>query len=190
MEVEVFYPKTLAAWRNWLKKNHLTKQSVWLVFYRKASDKKSISWSEAVDVALCYGWIDSKRIKIDEEISHQFFSKRKANSNWSKINKEKVQKLTELGLMAEAGFICVELAKKNGSWTRLDEVEELRIPLDLENEFRTHPPAREFFINLSKSDKKIILSWLVLAKRAETRQKRISEVIEFANRQQKPRHIQ
>jgi len=103
-EVEVFYPESPAAWRKWLKKNHLKKQAVWVVFYTKASKKPSVSWSEAVDVALCFGWIDSKKIKIDHEASHQFFSRRKTNSTWSKINKEKVRKLMDAGLMASAGL--------------------------------------------------------------------------------------
>jgi len=76
-EIEIFYPASQAAWRQWLETNHLSKQSVWLVFYSKSSDRPSISWSEAVDVALCFGWIDSKKIKIDDHTAHQFFSKRK-----------------------------------------------------------------------------------------------------------------
>jgi uncharacterized protein YdeI (YjbR/CyaY-like superfamily) len=90
-EIEVFYPISLTAWRKWLENNRLSKQAVWLVFYNKNSEKTSISWSESVDVALCFGWIDSKKISIDKETSHQFFSKRKPKSTWSKINKQKVQ---------------------------------------------------------------------------------------------------
>ena len=79
-EVEIFYPTSRTDWRKWLETNHLSKQAVWLVFYNKSSGRKSISWSEAVDEALCFGWIDSKKIKVDVETSHQFFSKRKPNS--------------------------------------------------------------------------------------------------------------
>lgn len=172
-EIEVFYPKTKSDWRRWLLKNHLTKQSVWVVFYNKKSNKKSISWSDAVDVALCFGWIDSKKIKIDSEKSHQFFSKRKHTSTWSKINKDKIEKLTEQNLMAEAGFKSIEIAKQNGSWTILDEVEALIIPKNLELEFDKNVAAREFYESLSKSARKAILQWIVLAKRAETRQARI-----------------
>ena len=92
-EIEVFYPSNVEAWKAWLEENHLSKQSVWLVCYRKSAGKDTISWSESVDVALCYGWIDSKKVKIDDETSHQFFCKRKAKSTWSKINKDKVEKL-------------------------------------------------------------------------------------------------
>src|SRR6476620_4689482 len=102
--ITVFYPENISAWRKWLEKNHLTEIAVWLVFYAKKSGRKTISWSEAVDVALCFGWIDSKKIKIDAETSHQFFSKRKPKSTWSKINKEKVTKLIDNGLMTKAGI--------------------------------------------------------------------------------------
>lgn len=188
-EVEIFYPTSPALWREWLEKNHLSKPAVWLVFYNKSSGKKSISWSEAVDVALCFGWIDSKKIKIDEEKSHQFFSKRKPGSTWSKINKEKVRRLIEDGLMTDAGYKSIEIAKQNGSWTILDDVEELKIPKDLDAGFDTKPNSRDFFLSLSKSTKKSILQWLVLAKRPETRQKRVAEIVELGSQNQKPRHL-
>jgi uncharacterized protein YdeI (YjbR/CyaY-like superfamily) len=189
-EIEIFYPASKQAWRKWLEKNHLSKQAVRLVFYIKASDKKSITWSEAVDVALCFGWIDSKKVKIDEESSHQFFSKRKSKSTWSKINKQKVLQLIEDGLMTEAGHKSIEAAKQNGSWTILDEVEELIVPKDLEIELKSRPSSERFFFGLSRSVKKAILQWLVLAKRPETRQKRIAEIVDLAGQQQKPRHLQ
>lgn len=122
-KIEIFHPTSPTAWRKWLEKNHPSKQAVWLVFYNKSSSRQSVSWSDAVDVALCFGWIDSKKIKIDEDTSHQFFSRRKPNSTWSKINKEKVQKLIDNGLMTPAGYESIETAKQNGTWTILDEVE-------------------------------------------------------------------
>ena len=189
-EIEIFYPKNTTEWRNWLEKNHLSKQAVWIVFYKKSSGKKSLTWSESVDVALCFGWIDSKKIKIDEETSHQFFSRRKPNSTWSKINKAKVLRLIEEGLMTGAGFDSVERAKQNGSWIILDEVEELIVPKDLKAQLEDKLNAKEYFLNLSKSNRKAILQWLVLAKRPETRLKRIMEVVELAEQKQKPKHIQ
>ncbi len=189
IEIEIFYPPNLSAWRNWLEKNHQSKQAVWLVYYNKKSGIASISWSEAVDVALCFGWIDSKRISIDKESSHQFFSKRKPKSTWSKINKDKIERLIEQGLMTEAGLLSIEIAKQNGSWIILDEAENLNIPEDLENEFKDKPNAKDFFLSLSKSSKKSILQWLVLAKTTETRQKRITEVVERAALKLKPKHL-
>lgn len=188
-EIEVFYPASVAAWRKWLVKNHLSKQAVWLVFYNKKSEIKSISWSEAVDVALCFGWIDSKKIKIDQNSSHQFFSKRKAKSTWSKINKNKVEKLIEQGLMTEAGYLSIEVAMQNGSWALLDEVEELIIPADLEAEFARKPNSKDFFLSLSKSVRKSMLQWIVLAKTEGTRQKRIAEIVEQAEKRLKPKHL-
>lgn len=176
-QTEVFYPTSQTAWREWLEENHLSEQSVWVVFYSKKSEKETITWSEAVDVALCFGWIDSKKIKIDEETSHQFFSRRKPKSTWSKINKQKIQHLLENGLMTKAGLDSIEIAKQNGSWTILDEVEELIIPTDLEKAFEKHENSKTHFLSLSKSVRKMMLASLVLAKRPETRQKRIDDII-------------
>lgn len=188
-EKEIFYPKDRTAWRKWLEKNHLSEQAVWLVFYSKKSKRDTITWSEAVDEALCFGWIDSKKVKIDEETAHQFFSKRKPQSTWSKINKKKIENLIEQGLMTEAGYKSIEIAKQNKSWTILDEVEELIIPDDLEKAFNNHEGAKAFFLSWSKSVRKIILSWIVLAKRQETRQKRIDEVAESAAQNLRPTHL-
>ncbi|HEV7333621.1 MAG TPA: YdeI/OmpD-associated family protein [Flavisolibacter sp.] len=187
--VAVFYPRSIASWRKWLEKHHLSAQAVWVVFYNKNANKKSISWRDAVDVALCFGWIDSKKIKIDEETSHQFFSRRKPKSTWSKINKERVAKLIEDGLMTKAGLEAIAIAKQNGSWTILDEVEELVIPEDLEKAFRSKQGSKDYFLGLSKSVRKAMLQWLVLARRPETRQKRIDEIAELASNKTKPRQF-
>ncbi|GAO44053.1 YdeI/OmpD-associated family protein [Flavihumibacter petaseus] len=183
----VFHPTSVASWRKWLEKNHQIHKAVWLVCYTKNAKKKSISWSDAVDVALCFGWIDSKKIKIDEETSHQFFSQRKKNSTWSRINKNKVERLIESGRMAEAGLKSIEIARQNGSWNLLDAVENLTIPEDLEKAFRQHKGTKQYFLTLSKSLKKMLLQWLVLAKRPETRQKRIDEIVAEAIQQKVPK---
>ena len=141
---------------------------------------------EAVDEALCFGWIDSVRKTLDNETFIQFFSKRKPNGTWSKVNKEKIRQLVEAGLMTQAGLESIETAKQNGSWTILDEVEELILPNDLEIEFNTQPGSKDFFLSLSKSVRKAMLQWLVLAKQPETRQKRIREIVELAALKQKP----
>ncbi len=146
----------------------------------------SIAWSEAVDEALCFGWIDSTRVSVDDEKFMQLFSKRKPGSVWSKINKGKVQQLIENGLMMPAGFKSIEIAKQNGSWSILDEVEELIIPQDLQKELKARKGSKEFFLSLNKSSRKAMLQWLVLAKRPETRQKRILEIAELAAQKLKP----
>ncbi|WP_257670190.1 YdeI/OmpD-associated family protein [Parapedobacter tibetensis] len=188
-DIAIFYPTSKMAWRKWLEKNHFQKDKVWLVFYKKYSERPTINWSDAVDVALCFGWIDSKKVAIDSEESHQFFCKRKPKSTWSKINKEKVANLIEAGLMTKAGYESIETAKQNGSWTILDEVEELIIPKDLEKAFKTKRGSKDFFVSLSKSMRKMILQWIVLAKRAETRQKRINDIAELAGQKLKPKQF-
>lgn len=188
-EIETFCPKNQAEWREWLQKNHISEQSVWLVYYKKKSGLSSLSWSQAVDEALCFGWIDSTAKPIDDEKYMQFFSKRKATSVWSKVNKEKVKRLLDAKLIAPAGLEIIEKAKQNGSWTILDEIEELIIPKDLDKAFKAKKGSKDFFLSLSKSVRKAILQWLVLAKRPETRQKRITEIVDLASKKMKPKQF-
>lgn len=188
-ELETFYPKSRKDWRLWLKKNHNTKQFIWLILYRKESGKPTIGWSDAVEEALCFGWIDSTRKSLDKERFIQFFTKRKPTGTWSKINKEKVKQLIADGLMTKAGLESIETAKKNGAWTILDSVEELEIPKDLTKAFKAHPGSKTYFMNLGKSVKKRMLHWLLFAKRPETRQKRITEIAELAARGLKPKQF-
>lgn len=188
-ETEVFYPESVKAWRKWLAKNHVLKTSVWLVMHNKSSVKPTISWSDAVDVALCYGWIDSKKIRVDSETAHQFFSKRKPTGTWSKTNKAKIEQLVKSGLMTEAGYAVIETAKLNGSWTTLDEVEELVVPDDLDHALQSLAGAKDHFTGMSKSARKAMLQWIVLAKRPETRQNRINEIAELAAIGKKPKQF-
>ena len=184
-----YCPTDKEDWRNWLVKNHLTEESIWLIFKKKNSPNPNLSWSEAVDQALCFGWIDSTKKSIDHEKYIQYFCKRKPKSNWSKVNKDKVKTLTEQGLMKDAGFKSIEIAKENGSWTFLDEVEALIIPADLKLAFRNYKGSMEYFDSLSKSAKKILLYWVISAKRKDTRQKRVLEIAENASQQLKPKQF-
>jgi uncharacterized protein YdeI (YjbR/CyaY-like superfamily) len=188
-EIEIFYPTNQKEWRLWLAKNHLQKDAVWVVFYKQKAGKPTIKWSNAVDEALCFGWIDSVKKTLDEERSIQFFSKRKPQSTWSKINKDKVQKLIDTKQITKAGLQTIETAKQNGSWTILDEVEKLIIPKDLETELKTKVNSMDFFLSLSRSTRKAMLQWLVLAKREETRQKRIIEIVKNAEQGKKPKQF-
>jgi len=188
-ELETFCPASKQEWRQWLQEHHDKKQSVWIIQYRKKSNVPSITWSDAVDEALCFGWIDSTARTIDSEKFMQFFTRRKPKSVWSKINKEKVARLLEQNLIAPAGLAAIEIAKQNGSWTILDEVEEVIIPHDLNMEFNNHSGSSDYFLGLSRSVRKSILQWLVLAKRPETRQKRITEIAELAALKQKPKQF-
>ncbi|GAB3339024.1 YdeI/OmpD-associated family protein [Marivirga atlantica] len=187
--IETYYPTSRADWRRWLVKNHETEQSVWLVFYNKKSEKESISWSDAVDEALCFGWIDSKKQTIDEFSYRQYYSKRKSNSTWSKINKAKVEQLVKNGLMTKSGLNSIEVAKQNGSWAILDKVENLTVPKDLKEALASYKNAFEYFDSQSKSNKKMLLYWVTSAKRPETRQKRIEEISELASVGKKPKQF-
>ncbi|HNL07967.1 MAG TPA: YdeI/OmpD-associated family protein [Chitinophagales bacterium] len=184
---DVFYPQSKQEWRNWLEKNHAEKNAIWLLYYKKQTKKPTLTWSEAVDEALCFGWIDSVRKTVDHESSIQLFSKRKPKSTWSRINKQKTETLISHGLMTEAGMKSIDIAKQNGSWQILDSVEELLTPPDLAQAFQAKPTAKQYFETLSKSIRKAILQWLVLAKKQETRAKRIAEIVDSADKQQKPK---
>ena len=186
-EIEEFYPETKQHLREWLLKNHLTKDAVWILFYKKHTGRPSVKWSDAVSEALCFGWVDSKAETIDHDTYRQYFCKRKPNSTWSKINKQKIETLTAKGLMVEAGFKVIEIAKENGSWTILDEVEELIVPPELEDAFEKFENSKDYFLSLSNSKKKALLQWIVLAKTSTTRHKRILEIAENASQQLQPK---
>jgi uncharacterized protein YdeI (YjbR/CyaY-like superfamily) len=188
-EIKTFYPKNNAAWQKWLEKNHDKEQSVWVIYYKAKSNKPTVKYSDAVDIALCYGWIDSKQLPIDDEKHMQFFSKRKLKSVWSKVNKAKVERLIAEGKMTKSGFESIEIAKQNGCWNILDDAENLVIPKDLEKEFKKYKNAKTNFLNLSRTDKRNILQWLTLAKREETIHKRIEEIASLAAQGLKPKQF-
>ncbi|WP_433629493.1 YdeI/OmpD-associated family protein [Chryseobacterium cucumeris] len=188
-EKQTFNVNTRAEWRQWLEENHHTEQSVWLICNTRKSNLPNVSWSELVDEALCFGWIDSTRKTIDEGSFMQLFSRRKPKSTWSKINKDKVQKLIENKLMTKAGFETIRIAKENGSWNILDSVEDLTIPEDLNETFKLYEGSETYFLGLSKSMKKMLLQWIVLAKRPETRKNRIDEIAKQAAQHKKPKNF-
>ncbi|QIH34624.1 YdeI/OmpD-associated family protein [Sphingobacterium sp. DR205] len=180
---------TQAEWRQWLVENHFVKQSVWIICNTKNSGRPAVAWSELVDEALCFGWIDSTRKTITKGTFQQLFSRRKPRGTWSKINKEKVEKLIASGKMTEAGLEVIRLAKENGSWSVLNDVEELLIPEDLDRALKSYPGAEAFFAGLSRSAKKMLLQWIALAKRPDTRNRRIVEIAEQAASQMKPKQF-
>jgi len=187
--MDSFCPSNKEAWRSWLEVNHETKDSIWLVFHKKKSPNPNLTWSEAVDEALCFGWIDSVKKTIDGERYKQYFSKRKAKSCWSKINKDKVAYLMKQNLILDAGYKSIEVAKENGSWSMLDDVEALVIPEDLRQKIESVEGPKSYFEGLSKSRKKILLHWLITAKRPETRQKRIRAIAENASKNLMPKQF-
>ena len=177
---EQFYAQDRTEWRSWLAEHHATAKGVWLIYYKKESGKPRVSYEEAVEEALCFGWIDSVPKKIDEERYMQLFSPRKPSSGWSRPNKIRIERLTADGLMMPAGLKTIEIAKANGKWNSLDAVEDLVVPDDLQAALQQHPPALENFTAFSRSTKRGILEWIHNAKRPETRIKRIVETATLA----------
>lgn len=183
----ILFPKNRQEWRQWLEENHRTETSVWLGYHKIKSGVPSIRYDEAVDEALCFGWIDSTSRPIDEISYKQYFCRRKPTSVWSRVNKAKVAQLSKEGLMTEAGLTCIELAKQNGSWTILDDAENLILPEALRVALEQNPKTVDFFEALSRTNKRNLLQWLALAKRPETLQKRIQDIVDNALEGQLPK---
>lgn len=179
-DIPQLYAKDKMAWYEWLEQNYDKQKNVWLIIYKKNSGTPSITYNEAVDMALCFGWIDSKPNKRDENSFLQFFSQRNPKSNWSKVNKLKVERLIEDGLMAKAGYKMIEIAKANGTWNALDEVDNLVIPPDMETLFQKNLQAKTNFEAFPPSVKRGILEWILNAKQPDTRKKRIEETVNLA----------
>ena len=180
--------ETREEWRAWLERNHDSKGG-WLVSWKKATGRRFVPYPEAVDEALCFGWIDSRTNKLDDERAMRLFTPRKPKSPWSRINKEKVARLSAQGLMAPAGMRMVETAKANGAWTLYDEIEEMTIPADLAAALAEDEAARGFFERFPGSSKKAILWWIKTAKRLETRAVRIAETVRMAAENRMANHF-
>jgi uncharacterized protein YdeI (YjbR/CyaY-like superfamily) len=167
-------------WRSWLKENHEKVENVWLIIFKKESRIPTVTYKDSVDEALCFGWIDSKGVKRDESSYYQFYSKRKPKSNWSGVNKAKVDVLLVQGKMEPAGMAMVELAKKIGTWNTLDAATNLEIPDDLLAALQSYETAVQNFEAFPKSTKRAILEWISAAKQSVTRQKRVEETAKLA----------
>ncbi|MFK7749576.1 MAG: YdeI family protein [Kordia sp.] len=176
-EREELYFKNDIEWRTWLEKNHETSTGVYLIFYKVSSATESMRWEEAVKVALCFGWIDSTVKRLDDERRRQYFCPRKPKSVWSKLNKTYLVELIAKGKMHESGSQKMIAAIKDGSWTALDDVENLIVPKILQAAFDKNPIAYKNYQNFSPSYRKSYLYWLNQAKREATREKRITEII-------------
>ncbi|TBV25564.1 hypothetical protein DMZ43_11510 [Meridianimaribacter sp. CL38] len=186
-EIEEHYFKTDKEWRTWLHKNHSLSKGIYLIFYKVEHENESMRWEEAVKVALCYGWIDSTVKSLGNGKRRQYFSPRNPKSVWSALNKRYIVDLITINLMHDAGLKTIEIAKENGSWSVLDDVENGIIPEDLQIAFNANKTAFTNYQNFAPSYKKGYLYWLNQAKREATRIKRISEIIELCNKNIKSR---
>ena len=174
------HPKTRAAWRAWLEQHHRQSDGVWLVSYKKATGKALFDYDEAVEEALCFGWIDSKPNKLDDERAMLWFAPRKAGTGWSRLNKARAEKMIAAGQMMPAGLAKIAAAKQDGSWGALDAIEELAIPAELDLALNANPIAAQYFQAFPRSVKRAILEWIANAKKPETRAKRIEETARLA----------
>jgi uncharacterized protein YdeI (YjbR/CyaY-like superfamily) len=174
-------PLSRAEWRSWLLENHRRTQGVWLVSFKKGTGQPRVEYEESVEEALCFGWIDSKPSKLDEERSMLWFAPRKPKTGWSKPNKERIERMLQAGLMHQTGVAKIEQAKADGSWKSLDAIEELQLPLDLAEALAGYPLAEQNFLAFPRSAKRGILEWIHTAKKPETRATRIAETARLAN---------
>jgi uncharacterized protein YdeI (YjbR/CyaY-like superfamily) len=179
------HPKSRAEWRAWLAEHHSSRTGVWLVTYKKATGKPRVEYEESVEEALCFGWIDSKANKLDEERSLLWFAPRKLRTGWSAPNKARVERLAEAGLMSPAGQAKVIAAKADGSWSSLDAVEALVVPEDLARALAGFPLAEERFNAFPRSVKRGILEWICSARKPDTRASRVAQTARLANENQR-----
>ena len=175
---ELFFERD-TDWYDWLLNNHDQSQGVYLIFYKLELKVPTMRWEEAVKVALCFGWIDSTVKSLGNGKRRQYFCPRKPKSVWSALNKKYIKELTKENLIQPSGLQSIAIAKDNGSWTALDDVENLIIPEDLQKAFNSNPLAFENYNNFARSYRKSYLYWLNQAKREATRQNRIEKIIEY-----------
>ncbi|MEZ4789041.1 MAG: YdeI/OmpD-associated family protein [Flavobacteriales bacterium] len=171
---------TRAQWRAWLKAHHTRTTGIWLVYWKKEHADKHIGIAAIVEEALCFGWIDSTARALDADRSMLHLCPRKPKSMWSKVNKERVERLIANKRMARAGHQAIETAKANGSWNALDAVEAFHVPEDLERAFKKNRTAWKHFNAFPPSARKFILHWIGSAKTEATRLKRIAQTVALA----------
>jgi uncharacterized protein YdeI (YjbR/CyaY-like superfamily) len=175
-------PESRAAWRASLVRHHRQQGSVWLVLPKKGSGLSGVAMEDAVEEALCFGWIDSVPRKLDERRSRLLVSPRKPTSNWSAINKARAEKMIAAGLMQPAGLAAIKAAKENGAWTALDAVERLEEPADLKKALDAIPAARRHWDDFPRSARRGILEWIGAARTEQTRTLRVTGTADKAAR--------
>ncbi len=179
-------PKSRQAWRAWLQKHHASSSGVWLVFAKKASGLPTVTYNDAVEEALCFGWIDGLTHPVDDTYYEQRFTPRKPKSRWAASNKARVEKLIAAGLMTDAGMKMIDIAKASGTWNAFDAVDALTEPSDFKRALGATTGARNGYQAYTPGMKKQCLHYLNDAKRPETRARRIALIIEAAAAGKKP----
>lgn len=174
---DVLAPLTRGDWRGWLAENLDRKDGLWIVYRKKSSSLGGPIYEDLVEEALCFGWIDSRLRRVDDDRMMQWFSPRREGGVWSAVNKRRIDRLTSRGLISAAGQAVIDRAKADGSWSQLDEVDALMVPSDLQTALDATPGAAASYQALSNSATKQYLWWIHSAKRATTRANRIEEII-------------
>ena len=185
---KVVSAKSRKEWRKWLEKNHQTESSVWLIIFHKRSEVKSVYYDEAVEEAICFGWIDSIANNRDSESKYQLFSRRKPGSKWSRLNRQRSAKMISQGMMTPAGQALIDRAMKEGTWEALEQVQSAVIPDDLRKLFNKNKTALKNFQAFPPSSKRIILEWILNARQPQTRERRIAQTVELAAKNIKANH--
>jgi uncharacterized protein YdeI (YjbR/CyaY-like superfamily) len=181
------HPETLRQWRDWLAEHHARGSGVWVVQWKRPTGRPAVGYEELVVEALAWGWIDSTNGTVDAERSRMWFAPRRPTSGWARPNKRRVERLIAEGRMQPAGQAAIDVARENGSWTLLDDVEDLVVPDDLAAELAAHPGARETWDAFPRTVRRATLVWLVEAKRDATRERRVREAAEATARGERPR---
>ncbi len=179
-DAELVEPETIEGWTAWLVEHHADRSGVWLVTAKRATGRQPFDYEAAVCQALRFGWIDAVQKTLDPERSMQYYAPRRPTSGWARPNKVRIERLEREGLMEPSGRAVIDAAKANGTWTLLDDVEDLVVPDDLAAAFDAHPGARAHWEAFPPSARKLILAWIVTAKQPATRERRITETAEKA----------
>jgi uncharacterized protein YdeI (YjbR/CyaY-like superfamily) len=175
-------PAGRAEWRAWLEANHRASGGVWLITWKRRAGEPTVGYEEAVEEALCFGWIDGVIRRVDDDRLMEWFAPRRPKSTWARTNKERVSRLEAAGLMTEAGRRVVEIARANGSWESLDVIDALVVPDDLASALAERPGARESFDASSVSVRRSALAWVYQARRPQTRAARVEQIAATAGR--------
>lgn len=177
--MNTLFCKNREEWRLWLKQNHNSESEIWLIYMKKHTQKETVSYNDAVEEALCFGWIDSLVKSIDKDSYMQKYTPRKPKSVWSLVNKKRVEKMIQEGKMTKPGFEIIEIAKQNGQWNKAySSKTKLKMPDELLKVLKANPTAFKNFNNFPPSARNNYIGWVLAAKREDTIVRRINFVIE------------
>lgn len=189
--MEPIFPPTPSDWRKWLEEHHSDHTELWVGYYKKATGLPSMTWAQSVDEALCFGWIDGIRKSIDETAYKIRFTPRKTNSIWSAVNIKRIEELIELGLVHESGLKAYQARKQEKSeiYAYEQNPDDIKLDADYENRFQANQGAWDFFQAQAPSYKRPALWWIISAKKAETREKRLLTLIEDSANGRRLKHL-